>query len=87
MTCNAKDLSFSALSVCSAKAGTIQQIMFDYPINGFRADDSCGVSKITEGTYEFKPAVGWCRASFRSGKKFHDVIINGYDEVLIREKH
>ncbi len=84
-TCNAIDWKFAGVSVCSAKAGTIQEINFAAPIDGFRADDSCGIKKISPTEFEFQPAVGWCRASFAQNKKFHDVIMNGYDEVLIRD--
>lgn len=86
MSCNASDMNFNqGVSVCSAKTGTIQQINFDYPIDNFRASESCSMKKTVDGEFEFKPAIGWCQASFHSGKKKHHVIINGYDEVLIRE--
>lgn len=85
-TCNASDWSFAGVSVCSAKAGTIQQINFTEQIVDSRTEPSCNLKKISESEYEFQPAVGWCRTSFMSvNKKFHDVIINGYDEVLIRD--
>lgn len=84
-TCNATDWKFSGVSVCSAKAGTIQEINFDQPIDDYRADPSCGIKKISDKEFEFQPQVGWCRASFMMGIKFHDVIMNGYDEVLIRD--
>ncbi len=45
MSCNAASLSFGSDSVCAAKNGTIQQISFDWPIDNFRADDSCHVRK------------------------------------------
>lgn len=85
MTCNASDIAFDGVSVCSAKAGTIQQISFDQPIDNFRAEASCGIKKTSDGQYDFYPAMGWCRASFGSGVRYHDVIINAYDEVLIRD--
>jgi hypothetical protein len=84
-TCNATDWSFQGVSVCSAKAGTIQEINFDGPVDNFRADDSCVIKKISDREFEFQPQVGWCRASFGRGEKYHDVILNGYDEVLIRD--
>lgn len=84
-TCNATDWKFAGVSVCSAKAGTLQAITFSAPIDGFRAEDACNVTKISPTEYQFQPQVGWCRASFSKDKKFHDVIMNGYDEVLIRD--
>ncbi len=84
-TCNATDWKFQGVSVCSAKAGTIQEINFATPVDNYRADDSCGIKKISDKEFEFQPQIGWCRASFAQGKKFHDVIMNGYDEVLIRD--
>jgi hypothetical protein len=83
-TCNATDWKFSGVSVCSAKAGTLQEIRLPAAPAHIRADDSCGLKKITDTKYEFQPAVGWCRASFELNKKFHDVVLSGYDEVLIR---
>ncbi len=84
-TCNATDWKFSGVSVCTAKAGTIQEINFSSPVDNFRAEPSCGIKKISETEFEFQPQVGWCRASFSQGHKFHDVILNGYDEVLVRD--
>lgn len=84
MSCNANDLNFNGLSACSVKAETIQSISMDYPIDSYKAEDNCQIKKVVDGTFEFKPKVGWCRASFKSGKKFHDVIFNAYDEVLVR---
>lgn len=84
-TCNATDWDFAGVSVCTAKAGTIQQILFAAPVDDYRTEDSCHIKKISPQEFEFQPAVGWCRSSFMQNKKFHDVIINGYDEVLIRD--
>ncbi len=84
-TCNATDWQFRGVSVCSAKAGTIQEINFAASVDNFRAEDSCNIKKISDKEFEFQPAVGWCRASFGQGLKYHDVIMNGYDEVLIRD--
>lgn len=84
-TCNAQDWTFAGVSVCSAKAGTIQEINFDDPIDNFRAEASCNIKKISDKEFEFQPAEGWCRASFVRGEKWHDVILNGYVEVLIRD--
>ncbi len=84
-TCNAIDWKFSGVSVCSAKAGTIQAIYFSSSIDGYRAEDACNIKKISDIEFQFQPQTGWCRASFSKDKKFHDVIINGYDEVLIRD--
>lgn len=85
MTCNATDWKFAGVSVCSAKAGTIQEINFASEVDNFRAEDSCNIKRISKTEFEFQPAIGWCRASFGLGPKFHDVIMNGYDEVLIRD--
>ncbi len=84
-TCNATDWTFSGVSVCSAKAGTIQAIYFSSPIDGYRAEDTCNIKKISDTEFQFQPQTGWCRASFSKDKKFHDVVINGYDEILIRD--
>ncbi len=84
-TCNATDHPFAGVSVCSAKAGTIQEINFTKPIDNYRAEDSCNIKKISDTEFEFQPAVGWCRASFAQDQKFHDVILNGYSDVLIRD--
>ncbi len=85
MTCNASDLTFAGVSVCSAKAGTIQMITFDTPIEKFRADGTCNLKQISDTKFEFQPVVGWCRATFAQNKKFHDVVLNGFDEILIRD--
>lgn len=84
-TCNATDWNFAGVSVCSAKAGTIQQINFGDPVDDYRTEDSCHLKKVSNTEFEFQPAIGWCRTSFMRNKLFHDVIINGYDEVLIRD--
>lgn len=84
-TCNATDWHFAGVSVCSAKAGTIQEINFTAPVDNYRTEASCNMKKISPTEFEFQPAVGWCRASFMQNKKFHDVIMNGYDEVLLRD--
>lgn len=84
-SCNALDWKFAGTSVCSVKAGTIQEINFTTPVDDYRTEPSCGITKISDTEFEFQPAIGWCRSSFMQGKKFHDVIINGYDEVLIRD--
>lgn len=86
MTCNATDIQYDGVSVCSAKAGTIQQISFSENIEVFEAEETCNIKKLDDVTFEFQPVVGWCRASFMDKqKRYHDVIINGYDEVLVRE--
>lgn len=84
-TCNANDWTFKGVSVCAAKAGTIQEINFDLPVTDYKANDKCGIKKISDKEFEFKPQSGWCRASFEQNKKFHDVIMDGYEEVLIRD--
>lgn len=84
-TCNATDWHFAGVSACSAKAGTIQQIIFPNDVDDYRSDNECNIKKVNGHEFEFQPAIGWCRASFMKDKKFHDVIINGYDEVLIRD--
>lgn len=84
-TCNATDWHFAGVSVCSAKAGTIQEINFAQPVDDYRTEDSCNLKKVSDKQFEFQPSVGWCRSSFIQNKKFHDVIINGYDEVLLRD--
>jgi hypothetical protein len=85
-SCNATDWTFAGVSVCSAKAGYVQKIYFDRPVDGHKADPECNVTKISDAEFEFQPAIGWCRAGFLRDGKYHGVTINGYDEVLIREK-
>ncbi len=85
MTCNASDTKYAGVSVCSAKAGTIQQINFDKPVDKFRADAACNMTKVSDTRFDIQPVEGWCRASFAQNKKFHDLILNGYSEVLIRD--
>ncbi len=84
-TCDATDWHFQGASVCSAKAGTLQEINFDTPVDNYRAEDTCNLKKISDTEFVFQPAVGWCRASFGRELKYHDVILNGFDEVLIRD--
>lgn len=84
-TCNATDWTFAGVSVCTAKAGTIQEINFAAPVDDYRTEDMCNLKKVSKTEFDFQPAVGWCRSSFMQNGKFHDVIINGYDEVLIRD--
>ncbi len=84
MTCNGTDWNWAGSSACSVKAGTIQKISFKDPVDNYKADDSCGLKKLSDKEFEFKPLVGWCRASFGQALKYHDVIINGFDEVLLR---
>lgn len=84
-TCNATDHYFSGVSVCSSQAGIIQEINFQIPVDDFEAESACNIKKISSKEFEFQPAVGWCRASFIQGKKFHDVVINAYSDVLIRD--
>ncbi len=84
-TCNAADTKYSGVSVCAAKAGTIQQINFEKPVDKFRADVMCNLTKVSDTRFDIKPIVGWCRASFGQNRKFHDVIVDGYDEVLLRD--
>ena len=83
-TCNAVDWNYRGVSACSAKAGTYQEIVFAEPIDDWKADSTCGMVKKSALKFQFQPEVGWCRASFMKDKKFHDVLLNAYDEVLIR---
>jgi len=85
MTCNAQDILYKGTSACSVKAGTIQEINFDQPIDNFKADKSCGIIKVSDTEFEMQPTVGWCRASFGIKDKYHDLVLNAYDEVLIRD--
>jgi hypothetical protein len=89
-TCNAADWKFQGASVCAAKAGTIQDVTFDDPIADYDADPICGIKKVSDKEFEFKMTTyGWCTASFRfdspKGPRIHDVIMNGYDETLLRD--
>lgn len=84
-TCNAADWTFAGVSVCSAKAGTLQEISFTEPPDDWRAEDTCSLKKLSDKRFELQPSVGWCRASFMKNGKFHDVVLNGYDEVLLRD--
>jgi hypothetical protein len=85
-SCNAREWAFKGTSVCSTKIGYIQAIKFDEPVDNWRADDGCHMRKLSNQEFEFQPGLGWCNASFFRGLKFHEVIINAYDEVLIRDK-
>lgn len=86
MSCNATDWKFAGHSVCSAKAGHVQTIYFAEPIDDFEADELCNLKKISDKEFEFQPGLGWCRAGFMKDGKYHGVTINGFDEVLVREK-
>lgn len=86
MSCNAVDWRFKGHSVCFAKAGHVQRIYFDPPAEDFEAEKSCNIKKISMAEFEFQPEIGWCRAGFMRDGKYHGVTINGYDEVLVREK-
>ncbi len=85
MTCNATDWNWAGSSACAAKAGTIQKISFKEPVDNYKADESCGLKKLSDREFEFKPLVNWCRASFGRELKYHDVILDGWDEVLLRD--
>jgi hypothetical protein len=88
MSCNAVDWRFKGLSLCSAKAGHVQRIYFDPPVEDFEQEPgtACNLKKISMSEFEFQPEIGWCRAGFFRDGKYHGVTINGYDEVLVREK-
>lgn len=86
MSCNAVDWRFKGLSLCFAKAGHVQRIYFEPPVDDYDAEASCNIKKISMSEFEFQPEIGWCRAGFMRDGKYHGVTINGYDEVLTREK-
>lgn len=86
MSCNATDWHFSGHSVCASKAGYVQTIYFDEPVDEAEAEKSCNMKIISMKEFEFQPQVGWCRAGFMKDGKYHGVTINGFDEVIIREK-
>ena len=84
-TCNGVDWHFSGASVCSTKSGELAEIIFPEDVDNFRAEDSCQIQKISSKEFKMKPKEGWCRASFGRGLSYHDVVINGYSEVLVRD--
>ena len=86
MSCNAVDWRFKGHSLCFAKAGHVQRIYFDPQVDDYEAEPSCNMKKISMTEFEFQPEIGWCRAGFFRSGKYHGVTINGYDEVLVREK-
>lgn len=86
MSCNANDWTFAGHSVCSVKAGTIQKMYFDPPVEDYEVDKECNMKKISNKEFEIQPVIGWCHAGFFRDGKYHGITVNGYEEVLIREK-
>lgn len=83
MVCNGVSWNFAGHSMCQTKAGLIQRITFDQPIDDFDADKNCGVTKIDPKTFELRPALGLCTVEFESQGKWHALDLIAYKSVLV----
>ena len=83
MVCNGVVWQFSGHSMCQTKAGLIQRITFDQPIDDFDVDKGCGITQIDPKTFQLRPALGLCTGKFLSQGKWHGLDLIAYDQVLV----
>lgn len=83
--CNGQSVLYPGHSVCQTKAGLIQRLSFEIPIEDFEVDRQCGLKKIDEKNFELRPELGLCTGKFYADKRWHGIDIIAYDEVLIRQ--
>lgn len=84
--CNGKKQQYAGHSVCQSMTELIQKLAFDVPIEEFDVDDNCGMKKINDKTFEFRPKLGLCTGKFYAGGLWHGLDMIAYDQVLVRGK-
>lgn len=83
MDCNGRGWEFSGISICGTKAGLEEQVVFKTRVD-FEAQPSCKIETSDNITFNVRTVgVGWCKATFSDGTRFHDLILHGYDEVTV----
>jgi len=83
MDCNGRGISFAGVSACGTKAGLEEQLTFAKRVE-FEAQPSCKITTSDNMVFNVRnSAVGFCKATFSDGAKFHDLILHGYDEVTV----
>lgn len=81
--CNGVTWQFAGHSMCQTKAGLIQRITFDQPIDDYDVDKTCGLTKIDPKTFQLRPTLGICTGSFLSKGLWHGLDLIAYDSVLV----
>jgi hypothetical protein len=82
MDCNGQHWSFSGLSICQTKAGMEERMTFAVPVT-FAATDNCIITTTDKLNYLVRSTGGFCKATFSDGTKFNDLVLLGYNQVVI----
>lgn len=82
MVCNGVSWSFAGHSMCQTKAGLIQTLSFDQPIDDYDVDKNCGLTKVDAKTFQLRPLLGLCTGEFYSQGKWHGLDLIAYKMVL-----
>ncbi len=90
MYCNGQSRQFSGLAVCQTKSGLEQTLNYSVKIDFAEAEPGCNMTTTDNKSFTFKPAKGFCRATFmakdsKGQPQWARAIVLGYASVLIRE--
>lgn len=83
--CNGKGFTYAGFTVCQTKSGLQQRMEFKKNVI-YEAEESCNIRPVSKNTFDFSPALGFCRATFTDGIDWHRLILVGYEGVLVRVK-
>tara|TARA_R110000868_G_scaffold403613_1_gene681058 strand:+ start:93 stop:770 length:678 start_codon:yes stop_codon:yes gene_type:complete len=72
------------VSVCQVKSGFEQSIKFKEPIPYFVADANCHMTRKSDRSFLYRPAMGFCIVEFSDGKRYHSLTALGFDEIFVR---
>lgn len=82
MDCNGGHRKFSGLSICQSKAGIDQLLVFKVPVM-FESNSNCVITTEDKKSHLVRSTKEFCRASFTDGKNYHDLVLLGYNQVII----
>jgi hypothetical protein len=76
---------WAGISPCQTKAGMDQRISFDVPVQ-YKASAECQITPVTDShdtAFKVRSTGGFCKASFSDGKRFNDLVLLGYNQVVV----
>lgn len=84
--CNGETKNYTGHAVCQSKIGILQRVRFAVPVRDFEAEEQCGLEKLEDNLFQFRPTLGKCNATFYAGGHFFSMTLFAYKEVFIRGK-
>jgi len=85
LICNGVDSNFNGVSICQAKEGLLQRIIFNTEVT-VDPDEDCQLPILKGKIFEFSIKKGLCVYAFKGqNKELHRLTTVGYEHIMLRQ--